>query len=302
MAQDGRIVTDLAIETEGLTKHFGDVRAVDGLDLAIERGEVFGYLGPNGAGKTTTVRLLLGFLRPTRGRAVVLGGSGGDPGVRRRIGYLPGDLHLDPTYTGDDVIELFGALRGGLDRGWVDGLVERFGLDPSRPVGELSTGNRRKVGLVQAFMSRPELLLLDEPTSGLDPLLQHEFSALVREVAAEGATVLLSSHVLPEVEALAGRVGIVRQGRLVTVAGVEELRTSARQRLDLFVAGEPGDGDLARFRAVPEVVEVSAGPGVVHLVVQGSVDGVVKAAAAMEVRRVASHETDLEDVFLRFYQ
>jgi ABC-2 type transport system ATP-binding protein len=263
---------------------------------------VFGYLGPNGAGKTTTVRLLLDFLRPTAGRAVVLGGSGADPEIRRRIGYLPGDLHLDPDYTAAEVFELFGRLRGGVDRPWVDTLLERFDLDPTRPVGELSTGNRRKVGVVQAFMSRPELLLLDEPTSGLDPLLQHEFNALVREVVAEGATVLLSSHVLPEVETLATRVGIVRQGRLVAVAGVEELRQAARQRLELHIAGAVGDADLARFRAVPEVVEVSADAGVVHLVVEGSVDGVVKVAAGLEVRRIVSHETDLEDVFLRYYE
>ena len=295
-------MTDAAVRTEGLTKHFGSVRAVDDVDLVIERGEVFGYLGPNGAGKTTTVRLLLDFLRPTAGRAVVLGGSGADPDVRRRIGYLPGDLRLDPEYTATDVIELFGRLRGGVDRRWVDTLLERFGLDPSRPVGELSTGNRRKVGVVQAFMSRPELLLLDEPTSGLDPLLQHEFNALVREVVADGATVLLSSHVLPEVETLATRVGIVRKGRLVTVAGVEELRQTARQRIELHVAGPVGEADLGRFRAVPEVTEASAEAGVVLLVVEGSVDGVVKVAAGLEVLRIVSHETDLEDVVLRYYQ
>jgi ABC-2 type transport system ATP-binding protein len=292
-------VTEPAVRTEGLTKDFGDVRAVDDLDLVIEPGEVFGYLGPNGAGKTTTIRLLLDFLRPTAGRAVVLGGSGGDPAIRRRIGYLPGDLRLDPAYTASDVIELFGSLRGGVDGPWVGTLVDRFGLDVSRPIGELSTGNRRKVGLVQAFMSRPELLLLDEPTSGLDPLLQHEFNGLVREAVADGATVLLSSHVLPEVEALASRVGIVRQGQLVAVAGVEELRRGARQRLDLHVGGEP---DADRFRSVPGVVEATTAPGVVRLVVEGSVDGVIKAAAGVEVVRVVSHETDLEDVFLRFYQ
>jgi ABC-2 type transport system ATP-binding protein len=292
-------VTDAAVRTEGLTKHFGTVQAVHDLDLVIERGEVFGYLGPNGAGKTTTVRLLLDFLRPTAGRAVVLGGSGGDPEVRRRIGYLPGDLRLDPDYTGTDVIELFGSLRGGVDRPWVDSLVERFGLDPGRRVGELSTRNRRKVGVVQAFMSRPELLLLDEPTSGLDPLLQHEFNALVREVVAEGATVLLSSHVLPEVETLATRVGIVRRGRLVAVAGVDELRQAARQRIELHVAGK---ADAERFRGVPGVIEASASPGVVHLVVEGSVDGVIKVAAGVEVLRIVSHETDLEDVFLRYYE
>ena len=295
-------MTDAAVRTEGLTKHFGPVKAVDDVDLVIERGEVFGYLGPNGAGKTTTVRLLLDFLRPTAGRAIVLGGSGGDPEIRRRIGYLPGDLRLDPDYTANDVIELFGRLRGGVDRLRVDALLERFGLDPTRPVGELSTGNRRKVGVVQAFMSRPELLLLDEPTSGLDPLLQHEFNALVREVVAEGATVLLSSHVLPEVEALADRVGIVRRGRLVAVAGVEELRQTARQRIELHVAGPVGEADLARFRAVAEVVEVAAEAGVVHLVVEGPVDGMVKVAAGLEVQRIVSHETDLEDVFLRYYQ
>ena len=292
---------DEVIRTEGLTKHFGTVEAVDGLDLTIERGEVFGYLGPNGAGKTTTIRLLLDFLRPTRGRATVLGGSGADPAIRRRIGYLPGDLRLDPTYRGTEVFELFGALRGGVDRGWLATLVDRFGLDPSRAVGELSTGNRRKVGLIQAFMSRPELLLLDEPTSGLDPLLQHEFNALVREVSADGATVLLSSHVLPEVEALADRVGIVRQGKLVAVAGVEELRRGARQRLDFHVAGEVDDAALGRFRAAAGVVEVSSSPGLVHVVVEGSADGAVKAAGSIEVVRIVSHESDLEDVFLRYY-
>jgi len=295
-------MSDPAVRTEGLTKHFGDLRAVDDVNLVIERGEVFGYLGPNGAGKTTTVRLLLDFLRPSSGRAVVLGGAGGDPEIRRRIGYLPGDLRLDPDYTGAEVIELFGRLRGGIDQPWVDSLVERFALDPSRRVGDLSTGNRRKVGVVQAFMNRPELLLLDEPTSGLDPLLQHQFNALVREVVAEGATVLLSSHVLPEVEALADRVGIVRQGRLVAVAGVEELRRGARQRLDFHVAGEVDEAALQRFRAAPGVADVTLSPGVVHVVVEGSADGAVKAAASsVEVVRIVSHESDLEDVFLRYY-
>ena len=277
---------DPVVRTEGLTKHFGEVHAVEDLDLVIEHGEVFGYLGPNGAGKTTTIRVLLDFLRPTRGRAIVLGGSGGDPEVRRRIGYLPGELHLDPTYRAADLIEFFGNLRGGVDRAWVGELLERFELDPTRPAGELSTGNRRKVGLVQAFMSRPELLLLDEPSSGLDPLLQQVFNDLVREVRAEGASVLLSSHVLPEVEVLADRVGIVRDGRLAAVAGVDELRREARQRIDLHCAG---DADPAVFRSVPEVVE-------------GSVNRVIKAAASLEVLRIVTHEADLEDVFLRYYQ
>ncbi len=291
-------MTDHVISTGDLTKHFGAVRALEGLDLQIERGEVFGYLGPNGAGKTTTIRLLLDLLRPTRGTARVLGRSGADPAVRRRIGYLPADLHLDQRYTPADVFDFFGTLRGGTDPARCVELLERFGLDPSRPIGQLSTGNRRKVGIVQAFMHRPELLILDEPTSGLDPLLQQEFQALLRESVADGATVFLSSHVLPEVEVLADRVGILRQGELVTVAGIEELRRQARQRIELHVAGEI---TLGRFRRLKSVVEADEIDGIVYLVVEGSIDKVLKAAAGLEVVRIVTHQTDLEDVFLAYY-
>ncbi|MGH9004235.1 MAG: ABC transporter ATP-binding protein, partial [Acidimicrobiia bacterium] len=220
--------TEAVIETRQLTKRFGSLTAVDSLDLEVRRGEIFGYLGPNGAGKTTTIRLCLDFLRPTSGSLRVLDGTGRDPAVRRRTGYLPGDLKLDPRYTANDVLEFYGRLRGGLDQALVADLLERFDLDPTRPAGELSTGNRRKIGIVQAFAHRPELLILDEPTSGLDPLLQHEFQQVLRRAVADGATVFLSSHVLPEVEALAHRVGILRQGRLVAVAGIDELRAQAR--------------------------------------------------------------------------
>jgi ABC-2 type transport system ATP-binding protein len=287
------------IRTQGLTKHFGPVRALEDLDLAVERGEVFGYLGPNGAGKTTTIRLLLDFIRPTRGHATVLGGSGADPQVRARIGYLPADLHVDPRYTTTDLLDFYGRLRGGHDPRWVATLLERFDLDPGRPVGELSTGNRRKVGIVQAVAHRPELLVLDEPSSGLDPLLQHQFQLLIRELVGEGATVFLSSHVLPEVEVLARRVAILRLGRLVTVAAVDELRTKARQRIDLHVAGP---ADPTSFLSVPGVVEVNGGDGTLHLIVEGSADGVIKAAARLEVVRIVTHEADLEDVFLSYYQ
>jgi beta-exotoxin I transport system ATP-binding protein len=200
------------------------VQALRGLDLEVERGEVFGYLGPNGAGKTTTIRLLLDFIRPSGGRAVVLGGTGADPQVRRRMGYLPADLPVDPRWTAQDLIDFYGRLRGGVDPTWVGELLRGFDLDPARPVEELSTGNRRKVGIVQAVMHRRELLVLDEPSTGLDPLLRYEFQVLIRELNGAGTTVFLSSHVLPEVEALAGRVAILRRGELVTVAGVEELR------------------------------------------------------------------------------
>ncbi|GAA1533806.1 ABC transporter ATP-binding protein [Actinomadura kijaniata] len=295
-----------AIVTTALTKHFGAVHALEDLNLEVSRGEILGYLGPNGAGKTTTIRLLLDFLRPTSGTARVLGGSGADPEVRRRIGYLPAELRIDPRYTASDLLDFYGRLRGGHDRRWVSELLERFDLDPRRRVGELSTGNRRKVGIVAATAHRPELLLLDEPSSGLDPLLQHEFQALVRELAADGATVLLSSHVLPEVELLAHRVAILREGRLVTIAGVEELRRQARQRIDLHLEQRPRP---AAFAEITEVVEAQVmtgngptGPGaVLRLVIDGSAAAVFNAAAPLGVVRVVSHEADLDEVFLRYY-
>ncbi len=287
------------ITTAGLTKRFGQLTAVDALDLAVPRGEVFGFLGPNGAGKTTTIRILLGFLHPTAGTASVLGGTGADPAIRRRIGYLPADLHIDPRYSANDVVEFFGRLRGGYDAALVDELCERFQLDRRRPVGQLSTGNRRKVGVIQAFMHRPELLILDEPTSGLDPLLQQEFHALVRETVAAGATVFLSSHILPEVEALASRVAILRRGRLVTVATIEELRRRARQRIDIFTAGPPPRG---YFEAVPGVREVTYHDGGVQVVCEGPVDALVKAAAGLTIERIHTPGQDLEELFLEYYQ
>lgn len=288
-----------AVSIHGLTKHFGPVRALDGLDLVVERGEIVGYLGPNGAGKTTTLRLLLDFVRPTRGTYRLLGGTGADPAIRARVGYLPGELRVDPTYTTRDLVDFYGSLRGGVDSRFVDQLLERFELDPRRPYRDLSTGNRRKVGIVQAFMHRPELLLLDEPTSGLDPLLQVEFTDLLRETNAAGATIVLSSHVVREVEAVARRVAILRRGRLVATVDVGELRRTARQRLEIHV---DGGGNAAAFANLDAVRECTVIGEAIHLVVEGSVDAVVKVAATMNVRKITTHETDLEDVFLAYYR
>jgi ABC-2 type transport system ATP-binding protein len=292
-------VSQPAIRAVGLAKRFGSVQALRELDLEVQRGEVFGYLGPNGAGKTTTIRLLLDFIRPTGGRIEVLGGTGADPAVRRRIGYLPAELPIDRRWTAQDLIDFYGKLRGGVDAGWVTELLGRFDLDPSRRAGELSTGNRRKIGIVQAVIHRPELLVLDEPSSGLDPLLQYEFQRLVRELAEMGTTVFLSSHVLPEVEALAGRVAILRRGELVTVAGVEELRQQARQRIELRLVRP---ADAAWFAGVPGVVEAQADDTRIRLVVEGPVGPALQAAAGLEVQRIVTHEADLEDVFLSYYQ
>jgi ABC-2 type transport system ATP-binding protein len=296
---DWAAVAEPVVRAEGLTKRFGDLVALDHVDLEVEAGEVLGYLGPNGAGKSTTIRLLLDVIRPSAGRSSVLGGSGADPAVRRRIGYLPAELHLPADYTAADLVGWFGALRGPGGRERADELYGRFEVDPGRRLGDLSTGNRRKVAIVQAFMHRPDLLILDEPTSGLDPLLQDQFHQLVREERDRGATVFLSSHVLPEVEALADRVGVLRAGRLVEVTSLDDLRARSVQRLDLHLEG-PAPDDL--FRGVPGVVGRAVEGDVVHLTVEGSMDAVVKAAATVAVARIVSHETDLEDLFRSLYR
>ena len=195
------------VMTDGLTKDFGTLRAVNDVSLVVEAGEVFGFLGPNGAGKSTTIRLILGQLQPTAGSATVLGRAPADPESRRRVGYIPGDLALDPKLTGTEHLDLFAALRGGVDDSNIDALCERFSLDPSRKLGTLSKGNRQKIGVVQAFMGEPELLVLDEPTSGLDPIQQANFQALLGDATDRGTGVILSSHVLAHLGGGSGSAG-----------------------------------------------------------------------------------------------
>ena len=291
-----------AIRTRGLTKVYrGGTTAVRELDLAVRVGEVFGFLGPNGAGKTTTIRILLDLLRPTAGDAEVLGLDARRAGVeaRRRIGYLPGDLALYPKLTAHETLTYLGALRGGVPERAVTVLSERLGLDLDRLVGTLSHGSRQKVGLVQAFMHEPELLVLDEPTGGLDPLLQQEFHRLVEEAAAAGRTVFLSSHVLSEVERVADRVGIIRGGTLVALEEIAALKQRATRRLDVELARPV---DVASFAKLPNVREAQAERALLHLVVEGPVDAVVKALAEHEVVSITSHEPDLEEVFLEYYR
>lgn len=292
-------MANAAIATSGLTKKFGALRAVDNLHLQVDRGEIFGFLGPNGAGKTTTIRMLLDFIRPTAGSCEVLGGSGADPEVRRKLGYLPAELNLNRRYSGETTISFLGSLRGRFDEPFARDLADRFHLDLDRPFGELSTGNRRKIGIVQAFMHHPELLILDEPTSGLDPLLQEQFQELVRDSVAKGATVFLCSHVLPEVEALADRVAIIRSGRLATVAHIEELRTRARHRMVLVIEGT---FDASDFRRLPGVVRAEANGPKLEVVVEGSVDAVVKQAAQLNVTRLDTPGDDLAEIFRAYYE
>ncbi|HET6865415.1 MAG TPA: ABC transporter ATP-binding protein [Solirubrobacteraceae bacterium] len=289
------------IATSGLTKDYGSGRGLFELDLEVEQGEIFGFLGPNGAGKSTTMRLLLDLIKPTSGTARILGLDTVRDSleIRRRVGFLPGDLALYPKLPGRAMLDYLAQLRGGVDARVRDALIERFGADVDRPVRQLSTGNRQKLGLVQAFMHEPELLILDEPIAGLDPLVQQSFHALLAELSAQGRTVFLSSHTLSEVERVTRRLAILRQGRLVVVDSLENLRKVAVQRLEIEFAA-PVDGD--EFRALPGVTEVHADGRTVTLGFEGSADAVVKAAAAHEVRAIHPREEDLEDIFLHYYR
>jgi len=300
---DRAVAAAPAIETSGLSKTYGDqVLALSELDLRVERGEVFGYLGPNGAGKSTTIRVLLDLIRPTAGGASLLGLDSRRDGVRarRQVGYLPGDLRLYDRLTASEQLDSLARLRGGVDAKLRDQLCERFGVVLDRPIRQLSKGNRQKVGVVQAFMNRPELVILDEPTSGLDPLLQAEFRELLRETAADGRTVFLSSHSLDEVQHVASRIGIIRSGRLVDVDSVERLRERALRHVTIAFA-EPVEARA--FECLDGVrVEGSDERSIRLSAPEPALDAIVKEAARHQVVDLVSEPADLEEIFLEFYE
>jgi ABC-2 type transport system ATP-binding protein len=288
-----------AIEIAGLRKAFGRTVALDGLDLTVATGEVHGFLGPNGAGKTTTLRILLGLLRADGGRAVLLGG---DPwrdvtDLHGRLAYVPGDVELWPQLSGGEVIDLLGRLRGGVDRRRRDDLIERFQLDPTKKGRAYSKGNRQKVALISALASDVELLLLDEPTAGLDPLMEAEFRAVVQEDRRAGRTVLLSSHILSEVEALCDRVSIIRAGRIVESGTIEELRHLTRTSVTAHLDVVPGD--LATLAGVHDVQVTDHR---VELEVDGAgMPALVRRLGECGVRGLVSRPPTLEELFLRHY-
>jgi ABC-2 type transport system ATP-binding protein len=293
-------MTEPVIRIEGLVKRYGRYPALQGLDLAVRSGEVFGFLGPNGAGKTTTIRLLLDLLRPTAGTVRVLGSDprAGGARLRRRIGYLPGELALGGRDTAGELLAFLGNLRGGVPTRRIHGLAERLELDLSRPLRGLSKGNKQKVGLVQAFMHDPELLILDEPSSGLDPLLQQQFLAMVQEARDQGRTVFLSSHVLAEVEHVADRVGILRAGELVATEAIQTLRQRAVRQVQIrFGIPVPATA----FQHLPGARDVAVDGELLRCTVAGSADALVKAAAQFPVVSLLSHEPDLEELFLAYY-
>ncbi|HSK23921.1 MAG TPA: ABC transporter ATP-binding protein [Egicoccus sp.] len=303
-------MNDVAIRVDGLVKDYvtgppwrrrPPVHALQGVDLEVERGEVFGFLGPNGAGKSTTIRVLLDLLRPTAGRVEVLGGqpAAAGPPLRARIGYLPGELNMAGQRTAGEELRYLATLRGGQGADRIAPLAARFDLDLDRPIRGLSKGNKQKVGVIQAFMHRPELLILDEPTSGLDPLLQREFLDLVREAQADGATVFMSSHVLSEVEDVAGRVAIIRAGRIVDTDDVRTLRHHAGQLVHLRFATSV---DAGEFRDLPGVEDVVVDGDELSCLLRGEPDALLKTAARHHVRHWSAADRDLEALFLDFYR
>ena len=295
-------MTDIncVIRTEGLTKLYGKQRGILDIDLDIERGEVFGYLGPNGAGKTTTIRTLLHFLFPTRGKAAIFGLNIARENleIRRRIGYLPGELEVYENLTGAELLKFLSYLRDGVDWQYVHELAGRFDYDLSQRIKTLSHGNRQKVGLIQAFMNKPELLILDEPTIGLDPLMQQEFYRLIGEAKAEGRTVFLSSHIMPEVERVCDRVGIIREGRLIAVEDIDVLKERAIRRLEIHFAGSVSPEQFGNLEGVRDV---QVQDNTLTCTVGGEIDTLIKTASQYHVVNIISHEPSMEEIFLAYY-
>jgi len=288
-----------AISVTGLVKTFGPTRALDGLDLEVATGEVHGFLGPNGSGKSTTIRVLLGLLRPDSGAVRLLDGDPWDDAValHRRLAYVPGDVALWPNLSGGEVIDLLGRLRGGLDPARRTALLDRFELDPHKRGRAYSKGNRQKVALVAALASDVELLILDEPTSGLDPLMERVFRDVIAEDAATGRTVLLSSHILAEVEALCDRVSIIRAGRTVETGALADLRHLTRTSIEAELAGPP-----TGLEGLPGVYDVLVrGHRVTFDVDTVHLDDALKALTRLGVRTLASQPPTLEELFLRHY-
>jgi polyether ionophore transport system ATP-binding protein len=287
-----------AIRTEGLTKRFGDLTALDALDIEVDAGEVVGYLGPNGAGKTTTIRLLLGLARASAGHAEIFGLDAQSRTVEahRRLAYVPGEANLWPSLTGAEVLHLLGRVQGKVDIAYREELVERFDLDPTKKVRAYSKGNRQKVLLIAALMTRADLLVLDEPTSGLDPLMEQAFRLAITEARKEGQSVFLSSHILSEVEALCDRVGILREGRLVEIGTLEEMRHLSSLSVEAVFDRPPPD-----LSSVAGVTRVVVEGRRVHLAIQGPIEPLIDALAGSGVRELLSREPSLEELFLAHY-
>ena len=299
-----------AISINKLTKHYGSSRGIVDLDLNIYQGEVFGFLGPNGAGKTTTIRMLLNLIKPSSGKATLLGldSQQDSVAIRREIGYLPGEFSLYPNLTGAQTLKYFANLRGVGNKqtwGYVLELAGRLELDLSKKFKQYSRGNKQKVGIIQALMHRPRLLILDEPTSGLDPLNQQEFYKLIDEVKSEGRSVFFSSHIMSEVEKCCDRVGIIREGRLVQLGDIATLTGLKTHHLELSFAGPAPRAEFAQIDGVEQLEQTpgTQGQEILRFVVRpDAVEQVVKTAARYHIVNFVSHEPSLEEIFLNYYR
>lgn len=292
-------VGEVALEVIALSKIYPNGRGIRDVSFSVRKGEVFGLLGPNGSGKTTTIRALLDFIRPTGGKALLLGSDAQtSPAARSSVGFLPGDLALAERTTGRDWLSFQAELRGGVDLAYVLELAEQLEADLDEPLRNLSTGNRQKIGVINSLMHRPELVVLDEPASGLDPLIRRRLYRLLSDIRSRGGAVLLSSHVLPEVERICDRVGIIRNGQLALVSSIADLRSDGVRRLDIVFGHAP---PIEELRKVAGVVSVEAENSSVHVVVSGSLSELVKAIAKYEVVDLSSGGQALEDQFMSYY-
>ncbi|MDA1330041.1 MAG: ABC transporter ATP-binding protein [Chloroflexi bacterium] len=294
---------NVAIRTQGLVKFYGDFQALYGVDLEVNRGEIFGFLGPNGAGKTTTIRCLLDLIHRNKGEVSVLGiDPREDPvSIKVRVGYMPGELHLDDSLNAEGLLHYFNALRGkSADWSYISELAQRLSLDLKRPIRNLSHGNKQKVGIVQTLMHKPELIIMDEPTQGLDPLMQQEVLKLVKEAQAWGATIFFSSHIMSEVEAVAERVGIIRAGRIVEVADPKKLGSRSLRRARIRFQKNV---DRARIEEIKGVSVLSESNGREMLIqVEGEMDALIKALSAYPVSDFETDRPSLEEIFLAYYE
>jgi len=290
-----------ALITRGLGKNYGHLAALVDMTLTVEKGVIFGFLGPNGAGKTTAIRVLMDEIRASSGGASILGLDTHKDSValRHKIGYLPSEFTLYPNMTGADLIHFFANLRGGVDTDYVKVLVERFDVQMTKKIGDLSSGNQQKIGIIQAFMNKPEFLILDEPSGGLDPLMQRELQGLMRETADSGGTVFLSSHTLSEVQRVSDRVGIIRQGKLIALESIGSLRAKGIRKIEIELAREP---DVSVFSGVPGIRSLLIERNRVFISHEGKVQTLLAAVMSKcELRDISTNEADLEEVFLTYY-
>lgn len=291
----------IVIETKKLTKFYGKNRGIENLDLSVKEGEIFGFLGPNGAGKSTTIKLLLNFINPTSGEMEVFGLNPKKQitAIVKKVGYLPGEIHMYEQLSGKDHLAFQAKLQNQVDSAYINNLAERLDASLNKPVKSLSHGNKQKIALIAALMSKPNLLILDEPTTGLDPLIQQQFYQIISEIKNQGTTVFVCSHILPEIERICDRVAIIRDGKLVVIEEIANLKKTAKRRVEVFFKNKP---DLKDFKAIKNLSNLVFEKDQLSCTVEGSFDIFLKTVAKYEVLNLITQEPNLEEIFLKYYK